>query len=201
MRYNHPSKKEMNFISDKISIISNEDYYKIISNKNITNKELLIIEYPDINLFGLENINREEQILQLYLKNKDNQLILDLYPRSTSYTLTSLIKKMVHGININKSINKNINKNIVELFAAKYIFNAFEGNDYGPLTLPIIAKTNHSCKPNARFRFNRETGSMHLFAIRDIKKNEEIYVSYLENKKIDNHRLYLQEHYGFICNC
>lgn len=198
--YNHPSKQEQNFLSDKIKIINNSDYNKIIAVKNIKKTEELIIEYPKFNLYGLENTNREKQKLKLYLENKDDPIIEKLYPRSNSYPKTLLIKSIHKIIKSDLYFNK-FDNDTIELLFAKYIFNAFEGYDFGPLTLPTIAKINHSCKPNVKFEFNRKTGSMHLFAIRDIKKDEEIFVSYLENKKINSHQEYLQEHYGFICDC
>lgn len=200
MRFNCTSKREQTFISDKIKIITNIDYSKIIAIKDIKKNEELIIEYPEINLFGLEIINRDKQILELYLKNISNPIIKDLYPRTNDYPKTKMIKSIHNIIKSDKEFNK-YDKNIIELSFAKYIFNAFEGYDFGPLTLPIIAKINHSCQPNVKFKFNRNTGSMHLFAIRDIKKGEEIFDSYLENKKINVHKEYLREHYGFICNC
>ena len=203
MRYNQPSKSEESNISNKIKIIENSDYYKIIAIKDIKKDEELIIEYPKYSLFGMEVVNREKQILKLYLENIDNindPIIKELYPRTNDYTKTKLVKSIYKIIKSDKKFNE-YDKNLIELCIAKYIFNAFEGYDYGPLTLPIIAKINHSCKPNVKFRFNRDTGSMHLYAIRDIKKGEEIFDSYLENKKINVHKEYLQEHYGFICNC
>jgi hypothetical protein len=202
MRYKQPIKKEQTFISDKIKINSNIDidYYKIIAIKDIKKNDELIIEYCKYNLFGMEVVNRDIQILKLYLENIDDPIIKELYPRTNNYIKTKLITR-IHKIIKSYSYFNKFDKDMIKLSIAKYIFNAFEGYDYGPLTLPIIAKINHSCKPNVKFRFNRDTGSMHLFAIRDIKKDEEIFVSYLENKKIKSHKEYLQEHYGFICKC
>jgi len=200
MRYKQPIKKEHTFISDKIQINCNTEYYNIIAIKGIKKDDKLIIEYPEFNLFGLEVGNRDIQILKLYLENIDDPIIKELYPRTNNFPKTNMIKSIHNIIKSNKEFNS-YDKNTIELIFAKYIFNAFEGYDYGPLTLPIIAKINHSCKPNVKFKFNRDTGTMQLFAIRDIKKGEEIYDSYLENKKIKSHKEYLQEHYGFNCKC
>jgi len=200
MRYNKPFKNEQSFISDKINLIVNSDYYKIIAIKDIKKDDRLIIEYPKYNLYGTEMLDREKQILKLYIDNMDDPDIKDLYPRTNDYTKTKLIKNIYKIIKSDKKFNE-YDKNLIELCIAKYIFNAFEGFDFGPLTLPLIAKINHSCQPNVRFKFNRNTGSMHLYAIKNIKKGEEILDSYLENKNIKSHKDYLKEHYGFICNC
>lgn len=200
MRYNKPFKNEQTFISEKIKIIVDTYYYKIIAIKDIKKNDELIIEYPKYNLFGMEVIDREKQILKLYIDNIDDTIIKELYPRTNDYIKTKLIKDIYKIIKSDKNFNV-YDKNLIELCIAKYIFNAFEGYDFGPLTLPIISKINHSCQPNVKFKFNRETGSMHLFAIKNIKKGEEIFDSYLENKNIKSHKEYLQDHYGFICNC
>jgi hypothetical protein len=200
MRYNQPSKYEETYISDKIKIIKNLEYCKIVAQENIIINDILIIEYSEYNLYGIEAINREKQMLKIYLDNKDDQFIKDLYPRTSMYKKTKLIKS-VHKLIKNDDKFNIYDKDLIELIYAKYIYNAFEGYDFGPLTLPIISKINHSCQPNAKFKFNRKTGAMHLYATRDIKKNEELFISYLENKKIKSHKEYLQEHYGFDCNC
>lgn len=202
MRYNKPSKYEETYISDKIKICKNLDYYKIIVLENIIKDDVIIIEYPKYNLYGMEMINREKQILKIYIDNINNndQIIKDLYPRTFQYKKTKLIKSIYKLIKDDIKFNV-YDKDLIDLCIAKYIFNAFEGYDFGPLTLPIIAKINHSCQPNVKFNFNRETGSMYLYAKRDIKKGEELFNSYLENKKIESHKEYLQEHYGFVCNC
>jgi hypothetical protein len=208
MRYKIPPKTESEYISQKISINIDTDYHKIIAKENIKKDELLIVEYSEINLFGLNVESRELEILKIYLENKNSSSIQDLYPRSNKFIKTQLVKdvhKIVKSIkNINTKLYQSFSKydkDTIELYYAKYIYNAFEGYDYGPLTLPIIAKINHSCKPNVEFKFNKESGTMYLCAIKDIKKNEEIFDSYLENKKIDSHQKYLQEHYGFDCRC
>ena len=197
-----------NSISDKIKIIKTKDYHKIQSIQNINKNDLLIIEYPEFNLFGEKKIDRTLQMIQLYLTNKNNKNIIDLYPRTYDYIKTKMIKSIHNLIKSIENIDiklymffQKYSREEIEFYFAKYLYNAFEGNNYGPLTLPIIAKINHSCNPNVRFTFNRDNGSMYVYANRNINKNEEIYDSYLENKKIKNHKIYLQEHYGFSCDC
>lgn len=207
MKYKTPLKSEPNYISHKIKIINESDYYRVIAKENIKKDERLIIENSDINLFGLNVESRELETLKLYLENMDSDFIKDLYPRTNVFNKTKLVKDIHSIIKSSKSNNKlykyfnKYDKDTIEWYYAKYIYNAFEGYDYGPLTLPTIAKINHSCNPNVKFTFNKNTGTMHLYALRDIKKGQEIYDSYLENKKIDNHHNYLREHYGFECRC
>jgi hypothetical protein len=208
-KYNYPKfNKIQNYISDKIKIIKSNDYHKVISTQDINKDELLIIEYPEFNLYGFNVIERTLQTIQLYLMNKTNKYIKDLYPRTYDYKKTEMINSIHKVIKSIKNINNDLYiffqkypKEEVELYFTKYLYNAFEGNNYGPLTLPIIAKLNHSCIPNVKFTFNKNDGCMYVYAVQNINKNEEIYDSYIENKKIKDHKLYLQEHYGFSCYC
>jgi hypothetical protein len=208
MRYNNPKSLYSNYIDNKLCLVNiDNNYNKVIAKQDIKKSELLIIEYPNINLFGEENIHRELKIIKKYIENKDTIFIKNLYPRSPHYKKTNMIKLIYSLIKDAKSNIKLytffqlFQKEELEFYFAKYIYNAFEGNNYGPLTLPFIAKLNHSCNPNVYFSFNKINCCMYVYSNKVIKKGEEITVSYLENKKIQNHKIYLEEHYGFSCNC
>ncbi len=188
------------YISDKIEFSNDLNYMSVKAKQNIKKGEVILKEYPKINLFGEEEIDKALQIIRIYIDKKESEL----YPRNYSYTKTKLIKNVHKIIKSNSKMNKyfrNISNDEIEYYYAKYIFNTFEGNRYGPLTLPITAKINHSCTPNVEFKFNEKTGQMITFAIIDIKRGEEIFDSYLMNKSIRLHKEYLYEHYGFRCDC
>jgi len=209
MIYKYPKNvSQQNFISDKIKIINQKDYNKVICDENIKKDEILIIEFSQINIFGMDDKNRELQILKKYIENKNNKDIINLYPRNYNYIKTDMIKSVHKILKSIKNTDKKLynflieyQKDELEYYFAKYIFNAFEGNEYGPLTLPLIAKLNHSCKPNVYFTLDKNSGCMILKAKKNINKGEEIFDSYLENKQIKNHKTYLEEHYGFMCDC
>ena len=202
MIYKYPKTlSEINFISNKINFINHDDYNKVVSNQNIKKDEILLIESSKFNLFGFDSENRELKILKIYIINKDHPDIKNLYPRNNNFIKTDMIYSIHKIIKSVKYTNKDIYnflteypKEEIEFYFAKYIYNAFEGNEFGPLTLPNIAKLNHSCKPNVKFVFNKNDGNMYVQSIRNIKKGEEIFDSYLENKIIPNHKEYLQNH-------
>jgi hypothetical protein len=202
MKFKIPTDKPAeNYISSKIKFILDDEYNKVIAKSYIKKGEILIIEYPDINLFGEEHIDKALQIMIKYKKINENKL----YPRSDCYFKSSLVKN-IHKIidNSDKKIKSQfdlIPKLEIEKLYSKYLYNTFEGWEYGPLTLPLIAKLNHSCQPNVEYNFNKINGTMIVTSIRNIKPNEEIFDSYLSNKNIPNHPEYLFEHYGFKCNC
>jgi hypothetical protein len=203
MRFLVPPNPDLKqYVSDKIKIINDSNYSKIVAINNITKDDIIIIEYPKINLFGEEEIDKGLQTIKKYIETKEDKL----YPRDiNNFPITNMVKN-VHKI-IKYSDNKlkrffeNYTKKEIEFYYAKYLYNTFEGFNYGPLTLPICAKLNHSCNPNVIFNFNKNNGTMIVKALRNIKRNEEIFGSYLMNKKIDNHQYYLTEHYAFNCNC
>ena len=97
--------------------------------------------------------------------------------------------------------NKYTNADI-EFYYAKYIFNAFDGFSYGPLALQYLSNFNHSCNNNnISFEYDKLIGAMIVKTIKAIEPNQELYISYLLNKTIDNHKEYLYTHYGFNCCC
>lgn len=209
------SNSGINFISSKINFIKNPDtgYQSVISVSRIPANEIILIEYPCATLYGEPDIDRGLQTMMKYiiLAEQNHVGIKNLYPRENDiYTFprTPMIKQ-IHKII--KSIPKT-QKNFIKFFAkytktelefyyAKYIFNAFEGYSYGPLTLPHLAKFNHSCKSNIIFNFDENTGAMIVKTTTNISSGQELFNSYLFNKKITNHKEYLYDHYGFIAHC
>lgn len=59
----------------------------------------------------------------------------------------------------------------------------------------------HSCTPNAAVHFDVPTFSSHLRALRDIKKGEEIFVSYCDISETTAVRQEKLAPYGFVCKC
>lgn len=192
------------YINPNINIkMDNDNYNKVEAKKDIKKGTIIIKEYPIINLFGQNVFDRDVEFIKKLIQHRESQL----FPRSFSQfkrtKMTKYILTKIDQIN-NTSIKKyfdQFDKDTIEFYYCKHLFNSFEGNEYGPLYLPLIAKLNHSCNPNTMFTLNKDTGQMILIATRDIKKNEEITDSYLSNKNINSHQLYLQDHYGFQCEC
>ena len=105
----------------------------------------------------------------------------------------------------NKKIKEfllSININEIYFYYYKILFNAFEMNN-NSVILSIGATMNHSCKPNIIFKSININGInyMEFKAINNIKINDELCYSYLRNYKGFNNKLYLLNHYNFICQC
>lgn len=209
---NISSSRTENFISSKIKIITtNTNNHTVICKYKIPANEIILIESPCVTLYGENDIDRGLQIIQKYMLLRDNPDIKSLYPRNTdfhTFNRTKMIKQ-IHKIIDNlpnkhkklKDFFSKYTKIEIEFYYAKYIFNAFEGFSYGPLTLPLLAKFNHSCNSNIIFNFDSNKGVMIARTTKDIFPGQELFNSYLYNKTITNHREYLLEHYGFIHNC
>ena len=201
-----------NYISPKIKFITNNsNNHTVICTSRINKDETILIESPYATLYGEPDIDRGLQTIQKYMLLANEPFIQSLYPRnnnSFTYPRTHMIKQ-IHKIiaSLPDKHNKlcvffeTYTKTEIEFYYAKYLFNAFEGYSYGPLTLPLLAKFNHSCKSNINFKFDVSRGVMIVQSTREILPGEELFNSYLYNKIIPNHREYLLEHYGFSCNC
>lgn len=59
----------------------------------------------------------------------------------------------------------------------------------------IASRINHSCVPNARFRWDEETGRMDYYTVRKVLEGEEVCIDYGHTKGR------LLKYYGFECGC
>jgi len=71
---------------------------------------------------------------------------------------------------------------------------------------PMMARANHSCRPNAEFTTRRDLGHQRLVVMYNVKKGEEITINYMpiseEGSDVkDTRRAYLREWYNFHCLC
>lgn len=63
------------------------------------------------------------------------------------------------------------------------------------------SRFNHSCNPNAYFSWNAAIGKETIHVIREIRKGEQITVSYIDLAVDKEVRLWQLKHYGFVCDC
>ncbi|KAF2817588.1 SET domain-containing protein [Mytilinidion resinicola] len=74
------------------------------------------------------------------------------------------------------------------------------GSDLGGI-FPLIARINHSCRPNAQHAWNGNEGEETVYAVREIKEGEQLSLSYHEGGPSSERRKALKEFFGFDCTC
>ncbi|KAK1976401.1 TPR domain-containing protein [Colletotrichum cereale] len=88
------------------------------------------------------------------------------------------------------------------------VLNIFRNNNFNignqiQALFPQVARLNHSCVPNSQGNFNQALNAFTIHATRDIGKEEEITISYLDEHLglRDSRQSALQDGYGFVCGC
>lgn len=87
----------------------------------------------------------------------------------------------------------------------RYYTNAMSYEDDAVLC-PIMARANHSCRPNAEFVARKDLGVLHLRAMYVIEEGEEVAINYMlmeeeGGDRRDVRQAYLRKWYGFQCLC
>ncbi|KAF8627517.1 hypothetical protein AX15_004393 [Amanita polypyramis BW_CC] len=73
--------------------------------------------------------------------------------------------------------------------------------EYGATFLKID-RCNHSCSPNAAYKWDVTRFASYLYALRNIKAGEEICITYTDvTAPRQTRRTKLQKSYGFLCSC
>jgi len=79
--------------------------------------------------------------------------------------------------------------------------NAYNTGDDHVGLFPKTARINHSCRPNCGNFWSEKNKERIIYAQREIKKGEEITVSYIPLLKSIKERQARLQQYGFVCDC
>ncbi|KAK0102273.1 hypothetical protein ONS95_005895 [Cadophora gregata] len=87
-----------------------------------------------------------------------------------------------------------------------HLLTIFRSNAYNTGTsevglFPLIARINHSCRPNSVNYWSERLGKRVIYAGRDIEVGEEITVAYIPLLKTLKERQARLAQYGFVCGC
>lgn len=66
---------------------------------------------------------------------------------------------------------------------------------------PLIARINHSCRPNAQHVWNEKLKREQVHAIRDLAAGDELTLSYSAGGPSKVRKQALKDHFGFDCAC
>lgn len=73
---------------------------------------------------------------------------------------------------------------------------------HGTAVNPLYSMFNHSCDPNVDWRHDDENSTVTMFAERDIKKGEEMFISYIgKGKGLKERQAKLMPWFGMECAC
>lgn len=204
----------INFIDSRIkkTIIKGKGN-GFIATKDIPANSTILIETPS---FINENYTQSAfdifEILFVILNSNDNEskkLFFEFYPHVYDNQFDNLATKIKSQLKKLKKYNTNIynyltshhDNNEIVLLSLKYICNAFNFFDMGPGILLAGSTFNHSCFPNIIFGKSID-GKMNFITIRDIKKDDELCINYIDISKSNKLRInHLLNQYGFTCNC
>jgi hypothetical protein len=73
-------------------------------------------------------------------------------------------------------------------------------SDVGAI-FPLIARINHSCRPNAQHAWNESEQRETVYAVRAIQPGEELTLSYSAGGPSAERRAALKQFFGFACAC
>ncbi|KAH8805677.1 hypothetical protein F5884DRAFT_455360 [Xylogone sp. PMI_703] len=74
------------------------------------------------------------------------------------------------------------------------------GSNIGAI-FPVIARFNHSCRPNTQHAWNKILGVETCHVIRAVKKGDELTLSYHAGGPSSTRRQELKTYFGFDCTC
>lgn len=161
----------------------------IFANRLIRRGELVFAEKPMLLIHRMYMIEDEFDSDASINKNLHRYFIskLSKYEKKQFYSLSSQVKKGKRRKDLIRSIINNNNFGI--------------GDDHLGI-FDKISRINHSCKPNVNYYWNDDEQAMYLYAVSDIRRDEELYISYIVNYKSKKMRMKkLKNNYGFDCEC
>jgi hypothetical protein len=93
-----------------------------------------------------------------------------------------------------------VNSNSQDTLGTIFRNNAYNTGDQVGL-FPKIARINHSCRPNTSYYWSAKLNKRIVYATRNIKAGEELFVSYISLLLSRQDRQKQLDRYGFQCHC
>jgi len=168
-------------------------------------------------LLGKEFENQLEQLRELTIKALDTSQISEFLTPEGFRSLFALMGRNGQGIGTSSFSVwvENVANNLIdddstnELIDALYLDMENESGDFlnneGSGLYTVQSSANHSCKPNSQPTFPYANSTLVLVAMQDLKANEEVYISYLDecalSRSRHSRRKILKDNYLFLCNC
>ncbi|KAJ7163272.1 hypothetical protein C8R46DRAFT_1177453 [Mycena filopes] len=140
---------------------------------------------------------------------------LFIVPKSISESPTALISRLLNEVspegrdaflnlsyvNFPKGVDPDTHPEEVAL--AIFQTNAVAAGD-GVGIFPHMARLNHGCSRafNAVYSWRQREQQIFVYALRDIRRGQELLTTYTDTKRTRNdRRAFLSDQYGFLCTC
>lgn len=152
-----------------------------------------------LGMFATRNINRGELILNekplVKLKQNVPKLQLSRYIEHQVSKLGEQDKAKIFELHDNQS-----SKSLVGIFKTNgYMLG--KKSEYCGLFY-VMARVNHSCRPNATHHWVESEGAQKVFALKNIDSGEEICTSYIDPfEDTLNRKKILKKSFDFECSC
>ena len=174
-----------------------------VNHKRWCNKSYRLGNTPDrkgLGLFATRNIKVGECIISDTALLIMPRLSTPQQVEKAASKLTEECKKMYYQLHNNKLIQP------LDKFRATNIFMtnglALGTDPTEAAVFPVVSRINHSCKPNVYHSWNTFLNEETVYAIRDIRENEEILTSYVIAYKTRKDRITeLEKKFRFTCTC
>ena len=188
--------------------------YGFVALNHIPKNTIILSEYPSFKIdnYSPSQFDMFELIFNiLKSKNKLKSRFMNYMPQSLNNNYSQIIGNIKTTFGKLKSHNhiiydymvNNYSMDEIVLLSLKYISNAFDFFDHGPIILLTGSIFNHSCSPNIIFGKSDDVNPKMVFTtIRDIEKGEELcdsYVDIFSDYKIRTSNI--KNRYGFVCMC
>ncbi len=169
-------------------VMLKDDFYGMIAERDIRTGETIVNSLPmtwiefkeDKAIIGVWTTNIQEKMRNaMSLKDDDEskkyvawfQQLLTLSPRKLTLEITKMME-----ICVNKGQDT-----VYPFIYAKLEANAFKMGNHVKTLYMASSFFNHSCLPNVIQIFDYSSKAIYLKAFRDIKKGEELCISYIDN--------------------
>ncbi|KAK4149185.1 SET domain-protein 5 [Chaetomidium leptoderma] len=155
----------------------------VVARRRIRRGEIIMVDIPAV-LIGISFLaDTKPHHRRRILKQAINQL-----PEETRHKVHALYRSSAQH-EVDAILGPNANTIMVEDEVHVGLFTK-------------AARINHSCRPNAYYRFSERRLTMEVVAFSTIEQDDEILMSYVPlETPTESRRNYLKEHWGFDCTC
>jgi hypothetical protein len=196
-----------------LSTTTNNNEFGVFATQYIPSNAIILQEHPILQIPRYIDAEQQQQNNTYEIQLQQDFLSLDESTKLQLLQLSHGITSPMMTTNLNKLHSKDILLLLLQppllLSTLKQIieYNAMPlgtTSNAGGIFLQC-SRFNHSCNPNALYRYNNELGMMEILSTKDIQPNEEICVCYilLEYLLLPVHerKQYIWNELGFNCQC